>query len=115
MCDGTNGTPDLRNRFIYGGDGANNGATGGAESSEHNHLMPLGYDENKSFYITTNNAYFPPYGSETILQPGYMYEVGNNVFNGVNLSNNPVRLAYTSSAQVSNMPPYYVLAYIMKL
>lgn len=29
LCDGTNGTPDLRNRFIYGGDGKNNGATGG--------------------------------------------------------------------------------------
>lgn len=29
LCDGTNGTPDLRNRFIYGGDGTNNGATGG--------------------------------------------------------------------------------------
>lgn len=29
MCDGTNGTPDLRNRFIYGGDGTNEGSTGG--------------------------------------------------------------------------------------
>lgn len=32
MCDGTNGTPDLRNRFIYGGDGTNSGATGGEAS-----------------------------------------------------------------------------------
>lgn len=35
LCDGTNGTPDLRNRFIYGGDGTNNGATGG----EANHTL----------------------------------------------------------------------------
>ena len=35
MCDGTNGTPDLRNRFIYGGTGTNNGATGG----EANHKL----------------------------------------------------------------------------
>ena len=115
LCDGTNGTPDLRSRFIYGGDGSNNGATGGTESSEHSHLIPLGYDDYKSFYITTNNSYYPTYGSEIISQPGYMYEVGKNVFNGANLDNKAVRLAYTSSATVSNMPPYYVLAYIMKL
>ena len=28
LCDGTNGTPDLRNRFIYGGDGPNSGGNG---------------------------------------------------------------------------------------
>lgn len=32
LCDGTTGTPDLRNRFIYGGNGTNNGATGGEAS-----------------------------------------------------------------------------------
>lgn len=32
LCDGTNGTPDLRSRFIYGGDGTDNGATGGEAS-----------------------------------------------------------------------------------
>lgn len=38
LCDGTNGTPDLRNRFIVGaGDTYAPGATGGASS--HNHTF----------------------------------------------------------------------------
>lgn len=115
LCDGTNGTPDLRSRFIYGGDGTNNGATGGEESSKHGHMMPLGYDERKNFFITIGEDFEPPYGSEVIIEPVKMYNAGNTVFNGVNITNGPVRLAYTSSETVSHMPPYYVLAYIMKL
>jgi hypothetical protein len=40
LCDGTNGTPDLRNRFIYGvSAGEDPGATGG--SIEHNHQVNI--------------------------------------------------------------------------
>jgi len=36
LCDGTGGTPDLRNRFIYGvGDGEEAGGTGGSETHDH--------------------------------------------------------------------------------
>jgi hypothetical protein len=36
LCDGTNGTPDLRDRFIYGwSDGVNPGGTGGSTSHTH--------------------------------------------------------------------------------
>jgi hypothetical protein len=37
LCDGTNGTPDLRDRFIVGAGGAYAvGATGGSASHKHN-------------------------------------------------------------------------------
>jgi hypothetical protein len=36
LCDGTNGTPDLRDRFVVGAaNGANPGATGGLSSHQH--------------------------------------------------------------------------------
>ena len=36
ICDGTNGTPDLRDKFILGGNGSNNGTTGGSAENTHN-------------------------------------------------------------------------------
>lgn len=37
LCDGTGGTPDLRNRFILGGNGSDTGTTGGAASLNLQH------------------------------------------------------------------------------
>ncbi|MCH4095988.1 MAG: hypothetical protein LKE88_05025 [Acidaminococcus provencensis] len=115
LCDGTNGTPDLRNRFIYGGDGTNNGATGG----EANHKLTeaelpvvdgawntavvlnhglvgvvghaygaFGFDNNKTYFVAEERNDGSSYG--------YGYKFGGN-------------------QPHNNMPPYYVLAYIMKL
>lgn len=98
LCDGTNGTPDLRNRFIYGGDGTNNGATGG----EATHTLteaelppaPLnswaynGLEGGPIGWITSTDGKHVQYSAMHI-------KGGNQPHN--------------------NMPPYYVLAYIMKM
>lgn len=105
LCDGTNGTPDLRNRFIIGaGDTYTSGDTGGEsvhiltidEMPKHSHKMK--YDSigwtairqssgTNGIVENTTSSYDGQYSTE---------EVGNG-----NAHN--------------NMPPYYALCYIMKL
>ena len=105
LCDGTNGTPDLRNRFIIGaGDTYTSGDTGGEsvhiltidEMPKHSHKMKYdstGWTAIRQSHGTdgivenTTSSYDGQYSTE---------EVGNG-----NAHN--------------NMPPYYALCYIMKL
>lgn len=69
ICDGTNGTPDLRDRFLVGaGDSYDPGDTGGAKAAEitgttdgHAHMIPEGNDlvEDGSpmkHYMTNSNT-----------------------------------------------------------
>ena len=104
LCDGTNGTPDLRNRFIYGGDGSNNGATGGEESvtltkkniPAHSHDFYL--DTNKNGSSTSNGSWFVDAGT-----------IGTK--DGKGRTTEPTG----GNEPHNNMPPYFVLAFIMKL
>ena len=98
LCDGTNGTPNLRQRFILGGDGTDSGTTGG----EVNHTLTA--------------AELPPASLKTDV---YYGKEGGNI--GWITSNNGNHIKY-GKAQIdggnqphNNMPPYYVLAWIMKL
>ena len=114
ICDGTNGTPDLRGRFILGASTTYPASsTGGNEYTEHQHRIPLGFDENKNFFTITNAVYQPVFGSE--VSKNNYYNSGHNVYNNINIENNNTRLAYTSSTKLPTMPPYYALSYIMKL
>ena len=107
LCDGTNGTPDLRNRFIYGGDGTNNGATGG----EANHTLKT--SELPRFTPTANlstltgeSSYYMDHDRNNIIAAGSNRNtsVVSSPFNAIG-DNQPH----------NNMPPYYVLAFMMKL
>lgn len=98
LCDGTNGTPDLRNRFIYGGDGTNNGATGGEASH------------------TLTEAELPP---AEIYESVYKNKEGGpigwlNSSDGNHVAFSTVHINGGNQPH-NNMPPYYTLAYIMKL
>lgn len=90
LCDGSESTPDLRNRFIVGaGDTYNVGNSGG--TYQHTHTIPQ-----HSHY---SNA-----------QPGSFIASGNNFDEGFPTSE------VTVYPQNSNhLPPYYALCYIMKL
>lgn len=96
LCDGNNNTPDLRNKFILGGgDKYAIGATGGEE--EHT----LSIDE-----IPSHNHSYPQYTSA----PGGGVS-GNQAIH----SSNTVYTNKTGGDQPhNNMPPYYVLCFIMK-
>jgi hypothetical protein len=53
-CDGTNGTPDLRNRFIRGGTRETQGMTGGADTTEFDSVGIL--EHTHDFAASTNVA-----------------------------------------------------------
>lgn len=103
LCDGTNGTPDLRGRFVLGeNEDHAHGKTGGSEKvtltveqmPSHRHTLSLV----KNGAANGNYDYPPATSSAT----------------AISVVNDPIN-ATGSSQPHSNMPPYYVLAYIMKL
>jgi hypothetical protein len=120
LCDGSNSTPDLRNRFVVGaGSTYAVGATGGSANAtlvSHTHTATSVVTDPGHTHITggsyvTNDGGVSegPYGG-----PG-TYEYRNDVASNVT----SITVATTnstegSSATNANLPPYYALAYIMK-
>ncbi len=90
LCDGTAGTPDLRNRFVVGaGQAFNPGDSGGSNTHvhtvttfAHNHSIVAGSDlhEDVGFNLVTANS-----------APG------------------------GSADEQNHLPPYHALAYIMRI
>lgn len=111
LCDGTNGTPDLRNRFIYGGDGTNNGATGGEASHTLTEAeLPALSGEAGRYVRWGSNAL-----ASGILSGSYQGSAKFPSLDAQNAYDGVVRVAFGGNQPHNNMPPYYVLAYIMKL
>jgi microcystin-dependent protein len=106
LCDGNNGTPDLRGRFILGTNNANNGLSNrklddkdGAET--HTLTVP----EMPAHSHNGPNATFD--GNNSCECGG-----GTCACDGVRNSG----ISNTGGNQPhNNMPPFYVLAYIMKI
>lgn len=132
MCDGTNGTPDLRNRFIYGGDGTNNGATGGEASvtltqqtiPAHSHSASSNtvnisgeFDTGAEYYAgnQTTQGVFSAYSNKHRRNYGDVDENQRRIRMNSNHSHT-ISIGNTGRGQPhNNMPPYYTLAFIMKL
>ena len=101
LCNGSNGTPDLRNRFIVGaGSSYSVGATGGSDT------------------VTLTVEQMPQH-SHTYLGNGTGVESEPYLNKGNNVASFPPNINYnTSSAGAStpheNRPPYYALCFIMK-
>ena len=118
LCNGSNGTPDLRDRFIVGsGSSYNIGATGGSNTvtltteqmPSHNHIVNMsGTAEFKTGgygnYGTTKKVV-----TATEETNKYWYTEALDVTGNCDCGN-------TGSGQShENRPPYYALAFIMKL
>lgn len=120
LCDGTNGTPNLVNRFIYGGNGTNNGTTGGeekhtltvSEMPHHRHGQNASIGNNTGYVAEL--AGFQSYNEEHPTHQGQ--GVWINSAGKTSNEFSQIMTDYSGDNQPhNNMPPYYVLAYIMKL
>ena len=122
LCDGTNGTPDLRNSFIVGaGNTYAVGATGGTADAivvSHTHTATVTDPGHRHTY----NA------QDQVSGGGGGYSLSNaNANSGTNItgfSSGSINTATTgisitnasagTSGTNQNLPPYYALAYIQK-
>lgn len=159
LCDGTNGTPNLKDRFIVGaGNSYGVGATGGSASVnlQHQHAMAHNHDmgshthngsENGgdlraaigaaygdpnsisyiaagptnpvngySNYSSTYRVFGGSYASGTIFShftPVFGYTSGPST--NTTDASSATNTSYAGSTTQDVRPPYYALAYIMKL
>lgn len=117
LCDGTAGTPDLRDRFVLGAGGVYSvGSTGGSANAvvvAHSHTASSSVSD-------------PGHNHTVVANPGG----SSGAFGGGTSSSATTLTTSTSSTGISvattvdvtgvsgtnaNMPPYYALCYIMKL
>jgi hypothetical protein len=113
ICDGSNSTPDLRNRFIVGAGStysvAGTGGSADAITVSHTHtatvtdpghahsiLIGEGFSTGNSVQYTNSVT-----GSRNVI---------NSNTTGISVANSTTG----SSGTNANLPPYYALAYIMK-
>ena len=115
LCDGTNSTPDLRDRFVVAaGNTYAVGATGGSADAivvTHNHTATSVVTDPGH----THSLLLPQNGGTGVWSP--VTNTGSN--QNVSTSTTGITVATTNtsagtSGTNANLPPYYALAYIMK-
>ena len=123
LCNGSNGTPDLRDRFIVGatigGDttypGVDVGSTGGSADAtlvSHNHSgsSVTGGGTHGHTYDRSDAGSGTEGGSQGVHDYNNSTSVGGNGSHSHGLSIS----TEGASATNANLPPYYALAFIMK-
>jgi microcystin-dependent protein len=125
LCDGNNGTPNLRDRFVIGaGSSYVVGGTGGSKDAivvAHSHtasssssVSDPGHDH--SFDASITGASNSSYISQISRDPSFVSDSGliNTATTGISVSTSTTVNSTGSSGTNANLPPYYALAYIMK-
>jgi len=123
LCDGTNGTPDLRNRFVVGAGGERTVADVGGRTDavlpSHNHTFvgdALPVHQHDSGW---GEAFSPPYGAARYPATGSARTDNDNYsFLSSPVSGGTPQGTITFAGVDSvdaNLPPYYALCYIMKV
>lgn len=141
LCDGTNGTPDLRERFIQGWtDGVDPGGTGGASShshtaNSHSHGIKMWAE-----YYWEASGWQQFISPEDVNVAAGLYggNTGVDLYGTAEWTQRPLYRLYTNGASgqvykdrlgvkgntnntlpgtssTNHLPPYYKLAFIMKL
>ena len=120
LCDGTNGTPDLRNRFIVGahsGVGIGTSATAGpvisADAATNPNYTPGNVGGETSHQLTIAELASHTHALTNIIGDQGGITVGSS---GHNMNNNAGKTTEPtgSSHFHENRPPYYALAFIMR-
>ena len=127
LCDGTKGTPDLRDRFVVSiGHKYNIGDIGGADSialdttqmPKHKHIAYgtiSGGAHSHTFKVWNDQINTGPYpeGSDVASNA---YNASTNTDGAHTHNANTIQISYSGQGKpFENRPPYYALAYIMKL
>ena len=112
LCDGTNGTPDLRNSFIVGaGNTYAVGATGGTADAivvSHTHTATV-TDPGHSHTLNVTDQ-LGGGGGGGDANSGPVHPSTNTSTTGISVTNSTTGVSGTNQ----NLPPYYALAYIQK-
>jgi microcystin-dependent protein len=141
LCDGTNGTPNLRDRFIVGAGNTYSVATTGGSANatipshshtfsgsgntstagNHSHQVKTKYEDDSTIRPVSNArggmaaAHYAgsAYYRYDDLTGAYMLASNGDHSHSVSISGSTSSTG--DSATNANLPPYYALAYIMKL
>jgi hypothetical protein len=113
LCNGTNGTPDLRDKFVIGaGTTYAVNATGGSANAvvvAHTHTATV-TDPGHA------HSYNQPVPSNAANPPGSSGSQASGTTTGTAVTNISVTNASTGVSGVNaNLPPYYALCYIQKM
>ncbi len=129
LCNGQNGTPDLRDKFIVGGGSSYSiGSQGGASShshvvNDHTHEMNHTHGMNHQHTGTTSSGSGPGVYSGNDPDPAYRpsYVNHNHTFttdwtrDQTDGTRSQTGGATPGTTIASSLPPFYALAFIMKL
>jgi microcystin-dependent protein len=122
ICDGSNSTPDLRNRFIVGaGSTYSVAGTGGSADAivvSHTHTADSTTLTGSVNGTTNTTRFSSPSGifsgsNSTTADAGSPNTTGFQTLN-INATHTHTINSAGSSGTNANLPPYYALAYIMK-
>jgi hypothetical protein len=125
LCNGSNSTPDLRNRFIVGaGSTYNPGNTGGSANAtlvSHNHTATSIVTDPGHKHNTDNPTGGYTLGGGSTSVGTISNQTTGGLLNTVIVQTNTTGISVGTtvstagdSATNANLPPYYALAYIMK-
>jgi hypothetical protein len=122
LCDGSNSTPDLRNRFVIGaGSTYAVAATGGSADAivvNHTHTATTNTTGAHTHASNTGGVFITTAGGE-VMAGGFDVPFNRTSTNATTASAGAHSHTFTtdstgSSGTNANLPPYYALCYIMK-
>lgn len=120
LCDGTNGTPDLKDRFILSvGAAENPGGTGGANThthtnDAHTHTVTAHTHTYSGTTSTTGyGAYCDDGGGAHLSTDTHTHTYSGTTSGGSSAASSAA--SANTMDTISNVPVYYKLAFIMKL
>ena len=114
LCDGSNGTPDLRDRFVIGAGNAYSVAqTGGSANA-----VVVSHTHTATSVVTDPGHFHSGASNDNIFTGGIGGNIGVGPIN-TSTSTTGITVATTNastgvSGTNANLPPYYALCYIMK-
>jgi microcystin-dependent protein len=129
LCNGSNGTPDLRDRFVVGAGNnysvGDNGGSGSGTAGQKQNITAVSANPNQTMSVTVANHTLT---ESQIPSHRHSYNRGRSFGNdegdltgftggggahshGATLNN----ASHTHNTTLDVRPPYYALAYIMKL